>query len=596
VNLWKHKASEWADYLARKFTNKDDIALMRDPIPILTFLFFEDLNEIARKHPILLCIDNFEATRQELQDWLLHLREYRPSLNIRIILAGRNPPGAMWDPLRKVTLVIYLDVFTQQEAEIFLDTYHVTDIQHRQEIIKYSGRLPVLMSWLAASDTIQANVALPTQDIVERFLRWISEESFRYAAEIAAFPRIFNIDTLTYILKEQATSIDAQVAFTWLQTMPFVQQLTEGWCYHDVVRRMILRHQALKSPQSYQSTHRLLADFCEMQCQTLSIPAKQTRANVHWRKHMLSYLYHLLLADPHRHWSEVISQIIISIHTHSSFAFEILETLDDVNIHDTLDQDQENLIKALRQQLRPITKGDFQDGFALFEQLCHVPDLSPEAKGYTYAFRGEHYRQCQQWEKALSDFGEALQYVSDDVWIMSHRSDVYRMTERYEEALADLNHVLTIDNTSSWAFSIRAQVYRQMGRMIEALSDLNHAIDLDEKDTWSIACRGHLHHQMGNFSKALTDFNHVIAIDQNDAWSITQRARTHLTLENYKESIADSDQAIKLGESSMKIWLTGKMRGNYTRSSHPMSCRGYVGSCEIFTRFFAYGMSYWAGA
>jgi hypothetical protein len=43
------QASEWTGYLAKKLTNKDDVALIRDPAPILTPLFFTDLNAIAQK-------------------------------------------------------------------------------------------------------------------------------------------------------------------------------------------------------------------------------------------------------------------------------------------------------------------------------------------------------------------------------------------------------------------------------------------------------------------------------------------------------------------------------------------------------------------
>ena len=130
------QASEWATYLAKKLNNKDEVALVREPAPILTSLFFEDLNEMAKKQRVLLCFENFEATRQELQDWFLRLREYKPSQDIRMAIAGRNQPGAKWDPLRSVTMIVRLDVFTEQEAEAFLDTYKITDSGRRTEILR----------------------------------------------------------------------------------------------------------------------------------------------------------------------------------------------------------------------------------------------------------------------------------------------------------------------------------------------------------------------------------------------------------------------------------------------------------------------------
>ena len=45
----ENQASEWATYLTKKFSNKDEVALMRDPVSNLTPLFFKDVNEIAQK-------------------------------------------------------------------------------------------------------------------------------------------------------------------------------------------------------------------------------------------------------------------------------------------------------------------------------------------------------------------------------------------------------------------------------------------------------------------------------------------------------------------------------------------------------------------
>jgi hypothetical protein len=255
------QASEWATYLAKKLTNKDEVALVREPTPILTPLFFEDLNEIAKKQRVLLCFENFEATRQELQDWFLRLREYKPSQDIRIAIAGRDQPGAKWDPLRSVTMIVRLDVFTEQEAEAFLDTYKITDSGRRIEILEFSDRLPVLMNWLAAPEGQEPDPSVPTHDIVERFLRWVTEPAWRQVALLAAIPRSFNVDILKLLLEYREQTVDEQSSFAWLLTMPFVKQYADGWRYHDVVRRMMLHYQRQESPQTYRKTHMALADF-----------------------------------------------------------------------------------------------------------------------------------------------------------------------------------------------------------------------------------------------------------------------------------------------------------------------------------------------
>ena len=136
------QASEWTTYLAKKLTNKDDIALIREPVSILTPLFFEDLRGVVQKRKALLCFDNFEATRIELQEWLVRLPEYKPSQNIRIVIAGRDQPGAKWDSLRNVTKAVPIDVFTDQEAEAFLDACATPEVQR---IMLIDG--PSVLGW-----------------------------------------------------------------------------------------------------------------------------------------------------------------------------------------------------------------------------------------------------------------------------------------------------------------------------------------------------------------------------------------------------------------------------------------------------------------
>jgi hypothetical protein len=83
----------------------------------------------------------------------------------------------------------------------------------------------------------------------------------RQVALLAAIPRSFNLDILTFLLDNQDQTADVQSAFDWLLTMPFVRQERDGWRYHDVVRGMMLSYQRQKSPQTYRRLHTVLADF-----------------------------------------------------------------------------------------------------------------------------------------------------------------------------------------------------------------------------------------------------------------------------------------------------------------------------------------------
>src|SRR5258708_23877926 len=115
------------------------------------------------------------------------------------------------------------------------------------------------MSWLAAPEGEEPISSVPTHSIVERFLRWVTEPGLRRVALLAAIPRTFNVDVLKLLLENDDRDIDVVNAFDWLLTMPFVQQHSNGWRYHDVVRRRMLDDQRLKTPQTYRQAHAVLS-------------------------------------------------------------------------------------------------------------------------------------------------------------------------------------------------------------------------------------------------------------------------------------------------------------------------------------------------
>lgn len=522
----EEQAGEWTAYLIEKAFSRDEIALLRDPVPVLTELFFKDLNEVAERTPVLLTFENFEATRPELQEWLLHLPEYKPSARIRIAIASRSEAGAHWDKLRNIMLLIRLDAFSPQEAEQFLDRYHIDDRGRRQEILEYSGRLPVIMSWLAAPGDPTSGPLQPAQNIVERFLQWISEPALREVALRASLPRILNLDILRVLLQSQEQLlIEARQAFSWLQTMPFVKPRSDGWQYHEVVRRMMLRYQRVVSPQFYRDTHASLAEFYQGRREELGLNPIEMWANEEWRKDTLSYCYHFLVANPSRNWGAVLTLFALALRWRRPFAREIVDLLCQEDVQPELSGEQNESLQLFSRELRKLLKGTLQDGFELFDQLTKIKDLSPEARGYVLAYRGECYRQGAQWEKALSDFNAALQLIPDDALTITRRSIVYILTERYPEALADLERALALDENNVWAIAMRGETYRRLERYEEALADFSRAISLDEKYAWFIAIRGETYRQMGRYEESLSDFNRALSLNVKESWIVGRRDR-----------------------------------------------------------------------
>src|ERR1700730_18062664 len=151
--------------------------------------------------------------------------------------------------------------------------------------------------------------------------------------------------------------------------------------------------------------------------------------NEQWRKNTLAYIYHLLLADPNKHWAEVMSLFVVAVRKHQTFAIEIIERMSLDDVCEELSREQNETVQSFRQQMHALTEGNLRDGFEMFDKLCGMAALTSQAKGYVLAYRGECYRLAEIWEKALLDFTNALQYTPDDGWTITSRGVTYTQME-----------------------------------------------------------------------------------------------------------------------------------------------------------------------
>nr|BBH95988.1 hypothetical protein KTA_41870 [Thermogemmatispora argillosa] len=542
-------ASEWGRYLLRKLGNREEIELLRDPESVLSQLFFADLNRVAERWPVLLCLDNLEATRPALFDWLLRLPEYRPSGRIRLVLAGREPLDREWGILRPVTRVIRLDVFTEEEAEAFLDLYHVRDPLRRQEIIEVSGRLPVLMSWLAAPrETGAAYPVLPASDMVERFLRWVNDPALREAALLGALPRMLNRDVLAYLLRcalgAQAPHVER--IFSWLVGLPFVSERGEGWRYHSVVRRMMLEYLRRRSPAEYRELHACLATFYRQQRDALYEPGREYWQAARWQEGTLNALYHGLIADAGKYWGELLECFTLALYQERRFATRLVEMATLEEVRRDLERTQRELLELMQAGLRAMEEGDWATGLRLFDRLCQDQALSPRARAAAYFFRGRVQRYRQAYTEALADHSQAIALDASNVWAFVERSRVLRRLRRYSEALEDLSRVLELNPFDARSWASRGQVYTRLGRYEEALQDYERALALDEGYVWALVHRAEVHRLRGHYEQALADLERALALNPQEVRALGEYGEVYRLLGRYGEALGCLEQALSL--------------------------------------------------
>lgn len=586
------QASEWANYLSRKLKNKDDVALMRDPVAELSPLFFQALNKLAQKHKLLLCFDNYEYSRSYLDSWLTRLRDHRPSRNIHLALAGRDLPGPMWDGLKSVLSHIPLEVFTPEEAEAFLDLRGIENPQRRQEILEFSDRLPVLMDWLAAPEGDGPDPQMPTTDIVERFLRWERDPALRQTMLNLAVPYTFNQDLVALLLDKESPA-DVEAEFDWLCGLPSTQQRENGWQYHDVVRRRLLHYLRQKSPRTYAGLHNRLATFYQAQRENLGLTLENQWANARWQAYTVEYFYHHFCSAPDAHWGDTLDFLLITLHHQDELFRLCLARLNQPVTYDELSLSQSELLASF------LSINSLSDAEGLFVLLCQNSQLSDKARSITFAYLAETYQEMENYSEALThfhqaieldnslawaiarrgltyglignyeaallDFDQAIALGEKETWTIKHRGILHFLQMNFEAALADFDQVILQDKTDADAIARRGNTHRQMGNYAAALADFDRAVLMNPEDLRAIAFRGMTHKQMGNYAAAITDFD--TAIDGNYIWAVAKRGETYLLMHDFLAALADFNRAIALGQQD--AWtissrgLTNKFLGNY---------------------------------
>jgi len=316
-----NQAGEWASYLAKKLSNKDDIQLIQEPIEVLTPLFLQGLCKLAEQAPIALFFDTYEQTDEFLDSWLRDVLDGKYGdvpPNIVITIAGRHAlVDNHWATYDGVIARFPLEPFTEDEAKQYLHRKGIANPKVEDIILQLSGRLPLLIATLAAgSPDHPEQVGEPSDTAVERFLKWVEDPKQRQIALSAALPRKFNRD----IIAELTTEDDADALFAWLKKMPFVKEQRDGWVYHQVVRALMLRYQRLNSPQGWEAAQEKLKNYFDERCKALAFEDDKQQRDPDWQHYTLEALYHNLCATPQQQLNPAVNGFLAALKNQRSFA------------------------------------------------------------------------------------------------------------------------------------------------------------------------------------------------------------------------------------------------------------------------------------
>ncbi|MEH2090540.1 tetratricopeptide repeat protein, partial [Nostoc sp.] len=541
------QAGEWASYVAKKITNKDEVRLVQEPEEVLTPLFLQDIFKIAEKIAVVLFFDTYERTGEFLDNWLREILEGRHgevSLNILITIAGRDELDKNhWAPYEGLIVRFPLEQFTEEEAQQYLTRKGITDSRVVEVILHLSGNLPLLVGMLADTHPNDPNQVIePSSSAVERFLKWIDDPKRRQVALDAAIPRCLNRDVIAKLRGEE----EADELFTWLKETSFVNERTDGWAYHDVVKTQMLRHKRLSSPQGWADIHGKLAEYYGNLRNDLQLEEENKQRDPSWQSHTLNVLYHNLCQSPQRNLSVALNEFLAALKNQRKFAQQYAETMLQAG-KDVDSSEVQRWGEQLVNGLKAYEEDVYQITLEMFTAVLQNSGIELKWQPIALGWRGQTYRLMERYPEALQDFDCAIKLDPKYDWAIARRGETYRSMERYPEALEDFDRAIELDPKDDWAITSRGQTYQSMERYPEALEDFDRAIELNPKLDWAIASRGITYFSMKLYPEALKDFDRAIELNPKYYSALTAlRGQTYQSMKRYSEALEDFNRVIEL--------------------------------------------------
>jgi len=400
--------NEWVSYMKSKLTNAADLRLIHEPLEVLTPLFLAGLQKQTKNKITPLFFDTYERTSDYLDDWLRGLlagRYGEVPPNIVLVISGRSELNKdTWVPYKELLAKINLEVFTEQEARLYLARKAITDERVVDMILHLSGRLPLLVATLATEHPHDpTQVSDPSETAVDRFLKWVIDPLYRSLVLNAALPRSFNRDLLVEVVGDQ----DVHAFFTWLKAMPFVKEQRNDWRFHEVVRDLMLRHTRRESPQQWSDIHGHLAEYFEKQLGKKGIVGEQTLASAHEQTLLLEAIYHRLCQSPRQEMRNALNGFFTTFTLDESFSLHWAEAMLQAG-EECAEMDVEYWGNMLINVTKAYNERRYEAAIDSLTLLLNCTMLDDQSLSVAYAWRGLVYLEIGQHESSLKDMNASL--------------------------------------------------------------------------------------------------------------------------------------------------------------------------------------------
>jgi Flp pilus assembly protein TadD len=180
--------------------------------------------------------------------------------------------------------------------------------------------------------------------------------------------------------------------------------------------------------------------------------------------------------------------------------------------------------------------------------LTPIPTPTPTVEdGANAAFkRGNAAFDKKDYDKAISEYTEAIRLKPDDADFYNNRGLAFRKKSQYDKAISDYTEAIRLKPDDAEAYVNRGYTYDDEKEYDKAISDYTEAIRLKADGAETYNNRGFTSYHKKDYDKAISDYTEAIRLDPNYVIAYSNRGNAYERQGKLDEAKADLAKAAEL--------------------------------------------------
>ena len=203
------------------------------------------------------------------------------------------------------------------------------------------------------------------------------------------------------------------------------------------------------------------------------------------------------------------------------------------------------LIKAIRQKsLKP------QVVISAPEPILPIaaPKLKPAPDSALYRKRGDEYYNVGEYERAISEYDQAIRLNQQDVAAYISRGFAYHYKNNLDRAFENYKTAIRLKSELALEPTIQCVLYNPVkgGKTNKVIEECSNTIDSFANFALAYYVRGNAYLNQEDPDRAVADFNKFIELNPKNASTYISRGDAYWDKEDYDRAAADYNKAIEL--------------------------------------------------